>query len=263
MAVDANGIEIVEDKITFTEKQQEFINRLIQDKQGEAARTVRAELTDTKSRLSTLESELITAKADLAKAKTPGDRKAGKEELETLQAQIDEMKNQHQAVLQEKETLKQKEVDYQKKLVTAQEETVNIRKGVAIRDAADGVGFVDVGMVTTLTSNQIKWDETKARFVVLGENGQERLNSSFEPMGLKEFYQEFASKNPFMVKADARSGTGSSENGRSALSSNGKYELTQIFGKTSDARLANKLALENKPEYNRLKILAKQAGLIS
>lgn len=40
------------------------------------------------------------------------------------------------------------------------------------------------------------------------------------------------------------------------------HRVDQIFGKNSNAALANRLALENKNEYHRLKQIAKEIGLI-
>jgi hypothetical protein len=79
---------------------------------------------------------------------------------------------------------------------------------------------------------------------------------------LEEFYTDYAAKKPYLVRGDARSGTGSSETKTSQLSNNGKYEVSQIFGKTSIPALANKLAKENITEYRRMKEIAKSNGLI-
>jgi len=262
MAVDANGNVILanEEPVTFDERQQAKINALIQQKQGEAAREVRAELATAKAAEAALAAELATAKAALAKATPAGKGKAA-EDVAELQAQVNEMKLASQSTLQELETTKRLAMDKAKEVADAKNETLKVRKEVAMHKAVGKLSFVDPAMVAKLTDDSIKWDEQKGRFVVISESGTEKLNASMEPMSLEEFYKGFATENPYLVKADARGGAGSSQS-QVGLSSNGKYEVTQIFGKTSNADLANKLARENKQEYMRLRTVAKENGLI-
>lgn len=265
MAVDANtGLETQEEKkVTFTDEQQALVNKLIQQKQGEAAREVRTELANTKAQLDTLATELAEAKAKVAAAGTKSGKKEAQEDVEAIKAQMEEIRTSHKALQTELERASEQIKARDKLVLDAKNETVNVRKQVAIQAAASKQAFFDVNDVLTQTQNSIKWDDAKGRFVVLGENGAARTNASLEDMTLDEFYAEYASKKPYMVRGDVKSGTGSTEASRSGLTANGKYEVTQIFGKGSDAALANRLAKENINEYHRLKSVAKSMGIIT
>lgn len=259
MAEQAAGTE----QIVFDDKQQQFINDLIAKKQGEAAQLVRTELATTKTQIEELNTQLTTAKADLAKAKTPGSKAAAGDEVEALKAHIAEIKAAGATSAQEIERLRQAAAASAQEADKSKNETINVRKEIAIAQAAQPVGFVDLNVITKLTTEYVRWDSTKNTFVVYGDNGQERLNASFNPMSLAEFYTEYAAKNPYLVRGDARPGTGSTQSqNNTGLTNNGKYEVTQIFGKGSNAALANNLARENINEYHRLKAVAKESGII-
>lgn len=247
--------------VTFDEKQQEKVNQLIREKQGEAAREVRAELATVKASMESLRTELTTAQADLLKAKTPTQKKDAKEDIDALNAKIDEMKTVHTTIQQELERHKTEVLNARKLASDKSQEVMTVKKQVAIQGAAGKANFVDVNMVTKLTEDSVKFDDTKNRWVVLGDNGQERFNSTMEPMTLDEFYTEYASKNPFLVRSDVRGGSGSTEAQRSGLSANGKVTIEQLFGPKSDSRIANAFAKENIAEYRRMKTRAKELGL--
>lgn len=257
--LDANGNEIPA-VVTFDAAQQEKVNSLIREKQGEAAREVRAQLAAKEAEATTLAADLAAAKADLAKAKTNTGKAAAKDEIESLTQQMAEMKAANQGSLQDLERANRSSEAAKKEVLEAKNETLKVRKEVAIQKAASKLNFVDLGIVAKLTEDTVKWDEGKGRFFVIGENGGERLNTALEPMTLEDLYKEFASQNPYLIRADARSGIGSSQNQGSAT--NGKYTPEQIFGKNGDSRLANKLALSDMKEYHRLKTLAKESGLL-
>lgn len=258
MATDANGNEI--QAVTFDEKQQEKVNALIREKQGEAAREVRAMNAALEAEKTSLASELAAAKAALAKA-TPANKGKAAEDVAELHAQMAEMKVASQTALQELENTKRLAADKVREALEAKSETLKVKKEVAMHKAVSKLQFVDPSMVQKLTDDSVKFDEAKGKFIVISESGTEKLNSSMEPMSLEEFYKDFAANNPYLVRAEARGGAGSSQS-QSGLSSNGKYELKQIFGKGSNPGLANKLALENPQEYQRMRAAAKENGLV-
>jgi hypothetical protein len=248
-------------KITFTPEQQEKVNELIRQKQGQAAAELRQELETTKTTLRTLQSELETAKA-AAKSGTPTQRADAADDAKALQAQIDEMRRAGEGTKSELERLKKYASDKDKEVSEAKNEALNIRKRVAIQNAANKLNFVDLEDVLALTERNIKWDTDKGKWSVLGEGGTERYNSAIEPMSLDEYYAELASKKPWLVRGDVKGGTGSAEAGRSNLGA-GKYAVEQVFGKNADAAIANKLAREDIKEYRRLKDVARAAKLIA
>jgi hypothetical protein len=251
------------EKITFTPEQQARIDAILREAQGRAGGEVRRQNDELKTNLETLKQELEAAKADLAKAKSPGEKKDAKAEADALAAQIAEMKQIQTQTASEMERLKQVAASKDRDVEVARKEALNVRKQVAIQSAAANQGFVDVEVVAALTSDAIQYDSEKGRFFVAGENGQPRLNSAYEQMTLDEFYQEFATKKPYLVRGEIKGGAGSTEAQRSALNAAGKYPVEQIFGPKSDPAVANKLALQNPKEYSRLKAQAREQKLIS
>jgi len=246
-------------KITFTEEQQTHINRIIQERLGRQDESHTTKITEFETTLQTLKTELAQAKAN---AKTP-DKGDDKTPVEELQRQIAEMKLATKPLTDQLEAFRTQSLEKDKALLRSKEEAVNIRKEVAIAKAATPVSFMSLDVVMKLTSDLVRWDEPKGKFTVFGEDGRERLNSALEPMSLPEFYQEYAAKNPYLVRGDVRPGTGSTAGARSTLSSDGKFEVKQIFGKESSAVSAQQLKKENPAEYARLKQIAKTSGLIS
>lgn len=252
-----------EEKITFSPEQQKRIDEIIKESMGRAGGAIKRENEELSTKMQTLQSELEAAKAELGKAKTPSEKKESKAEAEALAAQIQEMKAIQSQTAAEMDRLKQLAASKDKDVEAARKEALNIRKQNAIQSAASSHGFVDVDVVTALTSEAIQFDPEKAKFYVVGENGQPRLNAAYEQMSLDEYFQEFATKKPYLVRGDVKGGVGSTEAQRSALNQQGKYPVDQIFGKGSNAALANKLALTQPKEYARLKAEARDKGLIS
>ncbi len=250
-------------KVVFTDEQQAKVNELIQGAMGRAGKEARETAVRLEGELTAARNDLAAAKAELAKATTPASKKAAEGDVAALQATIEEMKratSNHATELQRlSDAAKAKDAEASE----ARKETINVRKQVAIANAASKVNFVNVEVVAKLTSDSIHYDADKKKFVVLGENGQERMNSAFDPMTLDEFYTEFAAKNPYLVRGDVKGGVGSTENKRFDTTANGKYEVKQIFGKDSDSRLAMELKRENPAEYARLRKIAVEGRLIA
>lgn len=248
-------------KITFTEEQQAHINKIIQERLGRQEQSHQTQLTTFETTLQGLKVELQETK-EKAKA-NPGEKKEGKAAIEELERQIAEVKAANKPLADQLQTLQTQMTEKDKLILKSKQEAVNIRKEVAIAKAATPVNFMSLEVAMKLTADSIKWEESKGKFVVIGENSQERLNSALEPMSLEEFYQEYAAKNPYLVRGDTKSGTGSTSGSRSNLSNDGKFEVKQIFGKESNAVFAQQLKRQNPAEYARLKEIAKSSGLIS
>jgi hypothetical protein len=247
-------------KVTFDEAQQRRVDELIRDAMSRAGREARQELETTKSTLQSLQAELDAAKAN-TKSGTPSQRAEAGKDVEALQAQIDEMRRAGETTKSENERLRKLAADKEKEVTDARSEALNVRKRVAIQNAANKLNFVDLEDVIALSERNVQWDADKGKWKVLGEGGSERYNSAIEPMSLDEYYAELASKKPWMVRGDVKSGSGSAEAGRSNLGG-GKYAVEQIFGPKSDPILANKLAKEDIKEYRRLREVARTARLI-
>src|SRR5262249_2118620 len=104
--------------------------------------------------------------------------------------------------------------------------------------------------------------ENLGRYVVKGAGNEPKYNSRMEAMTLEEFYQDYASRKAHMVRGDVRTGASSSANSRFDVRSDGKVPLHKLFGKNSEASLASELARRDIKEYQRLKVIAKQNGLL-
>lgn len=247
--------------ITFDEKQQLKVNKLIQDAMGRAGREARTESAKFKEQLDSLRSELDQAKTDLSNAKTAAERKDAKDDVESLKAQIAEMQNANKLVqLEYQNTIKQLQAK-DAEVKQAKEQTISVRKETALTAAALKINPFDVEDVVRATSNSVQWNPEFNRFEVIDPmSGQPRLNAGLEPMSIDDFMEEYAKKKPHMVRAGVKFGSGSSEGGFGG--STGKYNVKDIFGRESNSRLANKLSLENPKEYQRLKAVAKEQGLI-
>jgi len=250
-------------KVTFTPEQQEKINDLIKNAMGRAGSEHKERATALQAELESTKAELVSAQETLKTATTAKDKAGAKADVEALQAQIEEMKRAGDSLRQEADRHKSQLQQKEQEVVTAKKEAQEVRKLVAIQNAASKLNFVNADVVVKLTKDAIKYHEQDGRFIVLNEQGQERLNASYEPMSLEEFYTEFATNNAYLVRGDVKPGVGSTEGGRFGVAGEGKFELKQIFGKDSDAKLANKLKKENPKEYARLKEQARASGLLA
>jgi hypothetical protein len=266
MATDATQEQATKDaqeKVTFSPEQQARIDEIVRESMGRAGRETKQANEELAGKVTTLESELTTAKAELAKAKTPADKKDAKGDVEALQAQLAEMRTAGQTTQSELERLRNVAAAKDKEVLEARSLATNVRRDAALQTAASKVNWVDPAIVVQLTRDLVQFDEQRKAFVVLGDNGSAKLNAAYEPMSLEEYLNDFATKNPYLVRGDTRGGAGSTESQRSGLSSNGKFTVDQVFGKKSDSALANKLALTDPKEYARLKVEARAAKLIT
>lgn len=250
------------EKITFTPEQQAFVNNLLAREKTEAKQSAQTELATTKTALETVQAEFRAAQEALRGATTKGEKKEASEDLEVLRGQLNEAKTVQQRAVEETERIKKVLGEKDKEVLTARQEAVNIRKQVAIQGAASKVNFVDLGVVQKLTQDNVVFDETRSRFVVTNDEGTARMNASFEPMSLEEYYTEYASKNPYLVRGSVLGGASSAESQRAGVSLSGKYAVEMIFGPKSNAALANKLAMENITEYRELRKQAVASGLL-
>ena len=239
-----------EGKVTFTPEQQERVNELIKEAMGRAGKEAREEAARLRTEHGSMKSELEKLQEELKKAAAGGATDA------ELKAEVERIKTLH---ADEKLRLQSQVENQSKEAKQFKDKFDDLRKKVAIQAAAAKHNFVDVNVVMKLTEDAVQWDNERGAFVVM-EGGVARMNSSFEPMGLEEYYAEYASKSPYLVRSDARSGNGSSE---SNANNGNKPKLTDLFGPTSSGKLANDLAQSNPAEYRRLREQARQQGLIA
>jgi hypothetical protein len=238
-----------DEKPVFDDKQQEFVNTLIQKAMGKAGKEAR----DEAALLKTERDELKKQVDDLTKIKATTTSVEDKEKV------LEEMRISNKQVQDQLQESKKALTSKDKEIENSKLETLNLRKQTAIHRAASRINFVNLDVVEKLTENQVKFDEPTGKFVVLGDNGVVKLNSVLDPMSLEEFYLKFATDNSYLVKGDLKSGIGSSESSKSGIS--GKVvEWKQVFGKGSSGKLANELIKTNPDLYHSLKEEWRKSG---
>ncbi len=175
--------------------------------------------------------------------------------MTVLQTELATLKGERTG-LESSLTLKDKEAQ------AARNETIAVRKQNIIQDAAAKLGFFNPSQVAQLTDKDVQWDAGKQKFIVLGEDGTERLGIDGNPLTVDGYYKEFASKNTHLVRGDVKPGVGSSENKIPYSTLGEKEKLAKLFGRGSDGKAANDLALSDPNEYKRQRHVARRLGLI-
>jgi hypothetical protein len=241
-------------KVTYTEAQQAHLQTLIDAAVGRSSRQLRADLEIERTEKARVAAELATEKATKVTKTGTAD-----EQTQAAKDEIERVKAGHQTAL---DAANAQIAARDREVIKAKSEAASIRTEVAIQSAASKVPFVDLGVVLKLTKDQVQLDPETGRFTVVNEAGQPKLNSSFEPMSLEEFYNDFAAKNKYLVRGNVLPGTGSTESSRSTLSTNGRFEVAEIFGPKSSSAKASELMKNDPAEYKRMRVIAKSAGLV-
>lgn len=251
------------EKVTFDARQQEKVNELLREAQGRAGREARQEADTLKVELATLRTDLEAAKQAVKVAKTPSEKKEANADLEALRLELEEVKSASKAGVAELERLRASNVQKDLEVKSAKTATVETQKAVVLTSEAMKINPFEVDEVVNATKNSVKLNEDTGKWMVVDPNtGQPRLNSSFEPMSLGEFYAEYAAKKPYMVRGTAKAGANSTESTRFDVSGNGRYTVEQIFGPKSSGRDAQALITKDPKEYARLRQIAIDSNLI-
>lgn len=124
----------------------------------------------------------------------------------------------------------------------------NARRNAALHSALEAEGVLGISDAVRLLSDSVKWSGD----VLVGSDGKP----------LADIIRDFVNSRPWAVRSAVRPGTGSVEASRS-LGNEAQLKPEQIFGRGSDARLANNLAMSKPREYQRLKSLARERGLVA
>lgn len=241
----------MENKIEFTPEQQEKVNQLIQEAQGRAAKELKDQLGKTTG-------ELDSLKTQLAELQKQGKPKVPDEASQDLENKLREAERLIQSFQQEINGLKTIAKEKETEAMSAKEKQEQFQKLWALEKAADSGRFIDLSLVIKDTQDQVRYDETYKRYVVLNSEGHPRMNKSMEPMTLEEFYEEYATKKPWAVNPSFKGGAGSTKSNGPG----GKYKLEEVFGAKSDAKKAVALMQENPTLYRAMKLQAKENGLL-
>jgi len=151
----------------------------------------------------------------------------------------------------------------QREAKSAREETIAVKKQNLIQDAAAKLGFFNPQQVAKLTGESVSWDGKQ--FVVLSEkDGTPRVGlDGNSPLSVDEFFREFATQNPHLVRGSVLPGIGSREATQPSHKTLGERErLAQYFGKGSSSQKANALAIESPNLYRQYKREARALGII-
>lgn len=242
------------EKVVFTPEQQDKVNSLIKEAMGRAGREARELAEKYKTQLDEQGDLVVTLKTQVDELK----QGKGSKNDPDLKAEIERIKAENDNRLKEtQKTLEQKAREAEE----ARNNLVTLRKQVAVQRSISPLNFFDPEEVYRLTSDFIRYDDERQKFIVLGDNGSERMNAAFEPMSLDEFYAEFASKKPYLVRGEMKQGAGTPSTSKAASGS--KYAIEEVFGPKSDAKKASQLAKENPAEYKRLKKIAVEHGILA
>lgn len=213
-------------KITFTAEQQRKLDEIIRERQGAAAREVRA-------RASNLETENETLKAQLAE----------------LTEKLNSTPNLEQDLAEARENSK-----------TLREQFHRYKKDTAIAALANSIKPMDAAIVGELMSKNLKIDDG-GNLVAVTPEGHPMLDpDTMEPVTAEQFASTWAKAHPYLIQGPVKSGTGTAETQK--LSFTPKYDLRQLFGRGSDGVMANQLAKRDKQLYQELKRKAQESGLI-
>jgi hypothetical protein len=218
--------------VTVTAEQQTKLDEIIRDSMRRTAREVRQQLEAEQQRATQLESDLQAARNALANAVDTSERDRLAGEVQTLTSDLATEKTAR---------------------ISAEQIATAKRREAFISKKCLDYDFVDSEIVSSLTEQSLEWSEAKQDFVVAGS----------EMMSTNEFFADFAQKKPYLVKSSVHTGSGSSDSSRTGLSSGQQqYKVEQIFGKSSNSKLANELMARDKAAYHALKREAKQKHLI-
>ena len=248
----------------YTPEQQADINRIIADRvarEKRAAAALKAEKDALQAQVDSLNSKV----EDLTRTAPTTPPTSGKQKDEHELNELTGKVNQLSELVRNKDS----EIERAKRLAQenaaaaekARKDIIEVRKQTAIANAASKANFVNVEVVEAITSKNIKFDEEKNQFVVLNEQGEERIGSDMRPLTLNDYYKEVASNMPYLVKAGFVPGANSSSQ-RNDVSQDGKVSITDIFGPKSNGAKATKLMKDNPAEYHRLRVVAESQGLV-
>lgn len=215
--------------VHFDERQQKKLDLILKESHGRFGAAQRAEITRLKSEMVRLQNEKDEAAEPLP-------------EVELLRARLAAEQARSQALI---------------------EDRVKVDRENLVNRLAQKHDFVKPEIVATLTQANLKWSAATRSFEVVDNDGQPRLDAEFKPLTPDAFMAQFASENPFLVRGRTLAGIGSTSNSQSTLSEGRRgLQCEQVFGRGSNASVANQLALKNPTEYRRLRTEAVRKNLI-
>lgn len=131
----------------------------------------------------------------------------------------------------------------------------------ALIDSASRAGCLDPSMARDLLRKNCRVSESGQIQIVADTTGVPRLGPDFSPMTLDALVEEFCLARPWSVRSSLKGGAGSTPASRTFQPS--EYPtMADIFGRSSSSRKAADLMRKDPASYRRMKVAAKEAGLI-
>jgi hypothetical protein len=261
-----DGGATAEEKIQFTDAQQAYIQTLIDRAVGKAGAPYKkkAEKADVlEQKVTDLSNELEDARKLLKLAKSPADKEEAKESITNLQNELEEVRKAQKNVLSENDNLKKLVLDKEKLVEETNKRMIETRRENRIKLAMRDIPFIDKELVEEWTKKFIQYDPDIDDFYVVSDKGTTpRLNASMQPMTPEEYYHQLAHEKKHWVDGELKFGVGSGESNRSGFGGR-KYTVAEVFKNPGSAKLAMKLKLENRAEYDRVRELAVADGTLA
>jgi hypothetical protein len=131
----------------------------------------------------------------------------------------------------------------------------------ALIDSASRAGLLDPTMARDLLGKNCRVSESGQIQIIADTTGVPRLGQDFSPLTLDGLMEEFCLQRPWAVRSSLKGGAGSTPASRTYQPS--EYpNMADIFGRSSSSRKAADLMRKDPASYRRMKIAAKEAGLI-
>lgn len=185
--------------VELTKEQQEHVNTIFNTRFAKITAKYEDQIKSFQTELETLKSVKDEKKDDKEK-KEDDDKDGIKKEFKGL---LEAERNKTKLVEADKARLTQEAKE-------ARDESMKIRKEVAIARAATKQNFYELDVVSNIIWDKVEYDADAGTFVVK-ENGVVKQNSSMVPMTLEEYLTDFASKRPYLVNGDVKGGSNSTD----------------------------------------------------
>jgi hypothetical protein len=238
-------------KVTFTAEQQAKLTEIIAERVAAAGREGREAAEVARKEAAQLRSELAALKTQAL---------APVQESAILDSELEPSQPSTEAIIYPTVAESANELE------TARRELSELRQRAesdsirfALIEAARSVNTIDPTVAADLLSKSVKTRD--GQLEVVTESGTPRLNERFEPMTVPELLNRFAAERPYLIRSSVQSGTGATEASHHPRF-NPDADVSRLFGRGSDGRAANALAMRDKQEYTRLKEVARKRGLI-
>jgi hypothetical protein len=215
-----------EPEVEFSPAQQIKLDSILKKAMGRAGADARAE------------AERLRVENERLKQVAAGQGSA--DELERVRGELASSKLEQAAILEAS-------VKSQRDLVIAQESSRH--------------GFIDVDALQRLTRQNLRHNATSRSFEIIADDGTPVLNAAQEPISVSDYFADYASKKPWLVRGQVKSGGGgTSSSGTPAPTT---LPLSHYFGPGSSASACNALSINRPSEYRRLRQEAVKIGLVA